>query len=208
MVVETKYTRHTYSYLALRRAVGVIGICLPFVLMLSVYIIFKGPFIHESISHYYYTKMGDVFVGAICAVALFLFFYSGYDKWDNWAGNIAGFSALGVALVPTTEKGVTTTAGMIHFAFAAVFFLTLAAFSLFLFTKKAPDPTPQKLKRNKIYIACGLIMLACLAAIIVYFNFFQDENNPTSFVFWAETIALVAFGFSWLTKGETIYPDE
>ena len=58
MVVETKYTRHTYSYLALRKAVGWIGILLPFVLMLGVYLIFKGPFIHESISHYYYSKMG------------------------------------------------------------------------------------------------------------------------------------------------------
>jgi hypothetical protein len=27
-------------------------------------------------------------------------------------------------------------------------------------------------------------------------------------VFWAETIALVAFGVSWLTKGEAIYPDK
>jgi hypothetical protein len=27
-------------------------------------------------------------------------------------------------------------------------------------------------------------------------------------VFWAETVTLVAFGVSWLTKGGTLYPDK
>jgi hypothetical protein len=36
--------------------------------------------------------------------------------------------------------------------------------------------------------------------------FFQ-EKKITSLIFWAETIALVAFGVSWLTKGGSIFPD-
>ena len=86
------YAQHTYSYLALRKAVGWIGIVLPFVLMFGA-LLLKDEVIQESISHFYHTKMGDVFVGALCAVALFLFFYSGHDKLDNWAGNMAGFFA-------------------------------------------------------------------------------------------------------------------
>ena len=88
---KDKYSRHTYSYLALRKAVGWIGILLPFALMLGVILIFKGEIIQESISHYYHTEMRNVLVGALCAVALFMFFYTGYDKWDDWAGNVAGF---------------------------------------------------------------------------------------------------------------------
>jgi len=74
MDLNEKYSRHTYSYLALRKAVGWIAILLPFTLMLGVFLIFKGEIIQESISHYYHTDMRNVFVGAICAIALFLFF--------------------------------------------------------------------------------------------------------------------------------------
>jgi len=205
---ELNYTRHTYSYLALRKAVGWIGILLPFTLMLGVFFIFNEEIIQESISHYYYTEMGDVFVGALSAVALFMFFYTGYNIWDNLAGFVAGFSAIGVALFPVTEVGASDLIGKIHFTSAAVFFLTLAVFSLFLFTKKGPDPTPQKLIRNRIYVICGLIIIACMIALAIYINFIQTENSKSSFVFWTETVALVAFGVSWLTKGETLYPDK
>jgi len=74
MEKENKYSIHTYSYLSLRKAVGWIGMSLPFVLMLGVILIFNGNLIQESISHYYYTGMRNVFVGALCAVGLFLFF--------------------------------------------------------------------------------------------------------------------------------------
>lgn len=203
-----KYLRHTYSYLALRKAIGWIGILLPFTLMLGVFLIFKGEIIQESISHYYHTGMSDVFVGALCAVALFMFFYSGYDKWDDWAGNVAAIFAICVAWFPATEVGASDLTGKIHFTCAALFFLTLAIFSLLLFTRKGSNPTPQKLTRNKIYIICGLIMIACLVAIVIYMNFIHNDNQGSSFVFWAETVALVAFGVSWLTKGGTLYPDK
>ena len=204
------YSRHTYSYLALRKAVGWIGILLPFILMLGVVFIFKGEIIQESISHYYHTSMRNVFVGALCAVALFMFFYSGYNKWDNWIGNAAGLFAIGVAWFPTAEAGSSNPAGKIHLACAAVFFLLLAVFSLFLFTKKKKKETPtkQKLARNIIYRACGIIMITCLISIVIYFNFIHANYPESSFVFWAETVALIAFGVSWLTKGETLYPDK
>ena len=124
------------------------------------------------------------------------------------AGNIAGVFALGVAWFPTTEVGSTDLTGKIHLTFAILFFLTLAFYSLILFTKKGSDPTPQKLRRNIIYITCGLIMIACLIAMLVYFAFLKDSSSETSFVFWGETIALIAFGVSWLTKGGTLYPDK
>jgi Mn2+/Fe2+ NRAMP family transporter len=203
-----KYSQHTYSYLALRKAVGWIGVLLPFVLMFGVLLTNKGEIIQESVSHYYYTNMRNVFVGAICAIALFLFFYSGYNKWDDWAGNLAGLFAVGVSWFPTTDVGPTTLIGKIHFICATLFFLILATFSLFLFTKKSMNPTPRKLTRNKIYIICGIAMIACLITILIYYNFTYDDESKSCFVFWAETIALIAFGISWLIKGGTLYKDK
>jgi hypothetical protein len=198
----------TYSYLALRKAVGWIGILLPFVLMLGVLLIFKGEAPLTNISLYYHSGMRDVFVGAICAIALFLFFYKGYSKWDNWAANLAGLFALGIALFPTDKEGMSTWTAKVHFLCAAIFFLILAGYSLFLFTRREPNPTKRKLTRNKIYIVCGSVMIVSLAAIMIFFSFFEPDHPQSCFVFWAETAALVAFGISWLTKGGTLYPDK
>lgn len=205
---QNRFEILTHSYVALRKSIGWIGILLPFVLAIGYIAIFNGEGTEPSISHYYYTKMRNVFVGSLCAVALFLFFYRGYEKRDDWAGNIAGFFAIGVAWIPTTEIGPPDLLGNIHFACAAIFFITLAYFSIFLFTKSAPgvEPTQQKLARNKIYVGCGIVMIACLLAIVLY-SLLKNEDTSSSLIFWAESIALVAFGFSWLTKGEAIFPD-
>jgi hypothetical protein len=198
----------TYSYLALRNSLGWIGILLPFVLMIGMLLIFNGNAIQKTISQYYYTGMRDVLVGALCAIALFLFFYKGYNKWENRAGNIAGLFAIGIAWFPTTETDPQNFTGKVHFFCAAAFFIILALFSIFFFTRKVPHPTRRKLKRNLIYVACGLTMIVCLASIIIYFSFFHSDNADSHFVFWAESLALIAFGVSWLTKGGTLYPDK
>ena len=51
-------------------------------------------------------------------------------------------------------------------------------------------------------------MLACLIIILVYKILQKENTHETSIVYWGETVALVAFGVSWLTKGEAIYPDK
>jgi len=51
-------------------------------------------------------------------------------------------------------------------------------------------------------------MIVCLSGILVFLVFFAKSNPQSRFVFWVETIALIAFGISWLTKGGTLYPDK
>jgi succinate dehydrogenase/fumarate reductase cytochrome b subunit len=211
MELEERYSRLTHSYLDLRKTVGLIGIALPFVLMGGLRLFFNAEETPTSISHYYHTSMGDVFVGALCAVALFLFFYSGHDKKDDWLGNIAGFFAIGVAWFPTTKMaGDLDTTGIIHYTCAAIFFLCLAVFSLVLFTKTKTENgikqemSTQKKARNMIYKGCGIIILLCLVAIVLHKSF----GIHASLVFWAETVALAAFGLSWLTKGEAFFTDK
>lgn len=201
------YKLHTYSYLALRKAVGWIGILLPFVLMFGDFLVFKGSFPQPSISLYYHTPMRDLLVGGLCAVALFLFFYSGYNKWDNYTGNFAAIFALAVAWFPASQPGTGGIINAIHFTAAALFFITLACFSLFLFTRRDENPTPEKLKRNIVYIICGIVMLACMMLMLIYFMI-TGHSGTSAVIFWAETIALIAFGVSWLTKGGSLYPDK
>ncbi len=206
-----KHSEHLdkiYSYLSLRKAVGWLGILLPLVLSLGAIMIFGENSIRHNISVYYYSRMRDVFVGTLCAIALFLFFYKGYDKWDNRAANLAGLFALGIALFPTVPEGKYNISATIHFISAAGFFTILALMSLYFFTRTKPAPTRQKLIRNKIYIICGLIMAASAGAVPLFLLFLRQKWPDSTFVFWAESVALVAFGISWLTKGGTLYPDK
>lgn len=202
------------SYLGLRKAVGIIGFSLPFVLAFGK-ILLQGPAIQDSISGYYYTDMRNVFVGSLCAIGVFLMSYRGYDWKDEISGRLACVFAVGVALFPTIpDTGATSRdklIGALHWSFAALFFLTLAYFSLALFTKTAPDknPTRQKIQRNRVYRVCGYTILACIFFIVVValptVKTLVERLTP---VFWLESIAIVAFGVSWLTKGETILKDQ
>ena len=201
------------SYLQLRKAVGIIGVVLPFVVALGK-IVLQGPGIQHSISAYYYTDMGNVFVESLCAIGVFLMSTRGYDKRDRIAGYIACILAIGVALFPEAPAGATSqqkTIGMLHWTLAALLFLTLAYFSLFLFTETNPEkkPTDQKLQRNKVYRACGYTILGSILLIFVLTRP-QIETHVESLtpVFWLESLAVVAFGVAWLIKGETILKDK
>ena len=80
-------------------------------------------------------------------------------------------------------------------------------FSIYLFRKKAPDGivTIQKEKRNRIYLACGLIMIICITGVILSCFVFMPLAKKYCLVFWLEAIALVSFGVSWITKAEFLY---
>ncbi len=204
------------SYLSLRMFVGIIGISLPFVLAFG-NMLFNGWGIMSSISSYYHSTMGDVFVGALCAIGVFLWSYRGYDKIDRIAGNLACVFAAGVAFFPTLPDNPadltpnSQTLSYIHYAFAAGLFLILAFFSLYLFRLSDPNQecTPQKQVRNKIYAVCGVIILLCIALIAIVSLLFPETSpvHRLDPVFWLEAVAVCSFGFSWLVKGETILAD-
>lgn len=201
------------SYLGLRKAIGTIGTALPFVLAFGK-ILLESPGIQSSMSAYYYTVMRDVFVGSLCAIAVFLMSYRGYERQDYVAGKLACLFALGVAFFPTAPD-VDPTArekivSMAHSLLAMAFFLTLAYFSLAQFRKTDPrkPPTPQKLRRNMVYTVCGWTILACILLIAVMALLPGDAPvKRLDPVFWLESLAVVAFGVSWLTKGEAILKD-
>jgi uncharacterized membrane protein len=211
---ETRGESLIISYMTLRRLVGFLGIALPFVLVIGGWLIF-GVGQQSSISSYYYTPMRNVFVGTLCVIGFFLLSYRGYERKDNIAGNLACLFAVGVALFPTApDANVSPRAaiiGHVHLTFAAAFFATLIYFSLCLFTKTAPDarPTRQKLRRNAMYKACGYVMAVCMLTIlaITLIPGARQALQAYASVFWLEGLAVIAFGISWLTKGEAILGD-
>lgn len=194
------------SYLGLRKAVGIIGFLFSTVLVLGTLIIGKDDVFQRSISMYYHTHMRDAFVGILCAEALFFFSYTGYTWIDNLAGDLAAIFALGIAFCPTSN----TLIGTIHLISALLFFSTLIYFSLFLFTKGSSNPTKRKKHRNIVYRICGYVMVACIVSIVFYFVLpagIKLRLEALHYVFWFETIALWAFGISWLVKGEFLLKD-
>ena len=81
---------------------------------------------------------------------------------------------------------------------------------MFLFTKSKGGMTEAKKKRNIVYRACAVVMVACLVLISVYLAWLKNSFPNLEHlhpVFSFEAIALFAFGFSWLTKGEALLKD-
>ena len=205
---KNEHLQQVISYLTLRRLLGILGVLFPVILLLGCYVFGKCGEIQPSISEYYYTNMRDVFVGILFAIGLFLFSYKGYEKTDHLAGNFGCVFAVGVAIFPTLSPNPVIST--LHLISATLLFLVLAYFSLFLFTKskKVAKPTKQKRRRNRIYRVCGLVMLGCILLLFLIFAFFSKPGSDLlryKPVFWLESLALWAFGISWLTKGEVLW---
>jgi hypothetical protein len=211
------------SYLTVRKIIGILGFFLPLMLAAGSMILGSCDEIQPSISNFYHTAMRDVFVGYMCALSIFLLSYKGYDLTDRIVSALAGTFGLVLALLPTTFKTPLLPCniqcdvmhpnyiGVIHLVSAGLFLLSLAFFSLFLFTKGETYVSPQKLIRNRIYTIVAYIMFACIGILILFFALPEslrkslEDFKP---VFWLEAIAIMAFGVSWLVKGGLFFRDE
>ena len=215
MINPTKADSHLLiSYLTLRKLIGILGFTFPLILLFGG--LFLDNTIQTSISYYYHTSMHDIFVGILCIVAAFLLAYRGYERKDAIAGNIAGISAIGVAMIPTTLKDNPTeiqeTLGYLHLVFATGYFSSIAYFCIFLFTKSDGKKVTQRKKQcNSIYRACGYTILVSLVMIILYTVTPDTITTPLAYlkpIFWLEAIAISAFGLAWLIKGEAILKEK
>jgi len=216
----------TQSYLELRKAIGILGMALPFILLIGG-LIFGNKSLQYSISHYYHTNMRDFFIGLLFCISLFLVTYQGYKWYDNLITVIIGITGFGTALFPSLigkaskciEPVSTDYIGMFHLHYevsniihgisAISFFLLLAINSFVIFTKSNNVPmTENKKKRNLIYRICGIIIFISLIALLIfYLTIGLEKMICYKIPFFIETIMLLAFGFSWLVKGETFYKD-
>lgn len=196
------------AYTYLQRAVGVIAVLLPPALILG-HLALGGKALLGSISAYYYTHMGNVFVGSLCALAVFFLSYNYRPirsfELDSLLSRCASATAVGVAIFPTAA---TATAGVgdrivstLHLVSAGALFGLLGVFAHFRFTKtgKSGAMTPEKQRRNLLYRTCGKLMFVSMALVLVS-NALKAPSSWHSLL-WLETICIEAFGVSWLVKG-------
>jgi hypothetical protein len=205
------------SYLALRKAVGAVALGLPFAVSIPIFILHQK--IQTSISAYYYTGTGNLFVGSLCAIGMFMLCTRGYDSKDEIAGLFSAMCAIGVAMCPTTpEFGASChqyDVGIAHYAFAAALFLTLSYFCLVLFKMSAEGHTVtrKKKQRNVVYTVCGIVILVSLVLLPTLTLLLDNHHKKYLFAgiapgIFFETTSLLAFGVAWLIKGETFLKDE
>ena len=218
------------SYMSLRKLIGICGMALPVALAIFP----KRPTsfflgLEPSISDYYYTNRGDFLVVLLSILSIFLFTYKGYNTIEKMLTRLAGVCALGVAFVPTQVKcekcafSVHTLEGGVlgniageglHLICAGTFLLCLAyiSFKYFPQTDAATlanqgNKLTQKGKRNIIFRLCAWVIFGCVGLLLLYFLLKPDlKSFPIIFVL--ETVAVEAFGISWLTKGEGLLPDK
>jgi len=225
--MNTKATRDdsqlVLSYMGLRKMIGYIGVGLPFALAVGrMLLTWNDQNYPGSMSGYYYTPMRDVFVGSLCAIGVSMFSYCGYDIRDKIAGRLACAFAIGVAVFPVRPDENFTAGqemiGRVHLASATLLFATLAYFCLGLFTQTHANRsmTIEKRRRNSVYKVCGWIIIAAILLIALsewlflnpYSPFIASAVKDYTPVYWLEAAAVVAFGVSWLTKGEAILADD
>ena len=128
-------------------------------------------------------------------------------------GSVAGASAFGLSIFPTTPEGGAhatgwvATAGALHLMFPTILFSLLAVFCLVLFIKSGSEPTKEKKIRNRIYQICGWLIVGCIvAAGVAGFALSTDIRAQWRPLFWLESVAVLAFGVSWVVKGEIAVP--
>ena len=227
----------------MRIAIGVLGMALPFALLIGNYIINEADILNSntfiahkencyrqytadgwfksSISHYYYTTVGELFTGILTAVAIFMLCYKGHPLRDtdririsdNLATNIAGIAAICVAWFPTSAKECITdnvrtflsseTTANIHYASAALFFGALALMCMVNFRRTNVSGFAMG-RYSTLYLLCGIgILFFMLCAFLCGQVFYEKGSflDRIHSVWICETIMLLLFGFSWLVKG-------
>jgi hypothetical protein len=159
------------SYMTLRKAIGWIGVCLPFAVFVGNWVIFSHHIgaclvpisnkLPDSLSGYYYSHMRDTFVGGMWAAGVFLIFYRGSDRLERWVTNFAGLFAIGIALFPTTpptsESLQTNSCGPV--------------------TPIALQPAPNGSAIGIVHVAClcGLMTMIALMAWRFTRSYSSDE---------------------------------
>ena len=204
--------------LTLRRMIGLLGTLLPFVLLFGGYLSHPPVLMRKSISAYYYTEVGYLFVGVMLATGAFLVCYRGYSvprvgsqcrlctllrKWcpcirDDGLTSVAGLLAILVAVLPATvHHQEPTLVNYAHWVFAAGFLLSTALMSHCQFT------LGQDTKNHRLYRGCAWVILAAIIVILVdYLVGGPLKRMVPTIVWWLETLAVSAFGLSWLVKSQ------
>lgn len=218
------------SYLTIRIAVGVIGILLPVLLILTEAVLLDDPVrIRGSISAYYHSPARDLLVAGLSVTGFLLITYmAGQRRTLDFAlSTVAGVTVIGVAFVPTMRPGLVATdvrcgstspapagcspvqqhlgetlTATIHFACAGIFIVSLAAIA-FLFAYRETRFRGSA-GRARTQAGCGLAILLAVAVVAI------GESADIRFgdltpLYLGEVASILAFGVSWLLAASALF---
>ncbi len=213
------------TYFTLRVALGVLALALP----LAVYVAgrwLQGLPLQPSISAYYHSDARDILVGSLCAIGCGLIAYKGFGRDEDWALNLGGALACGIALFPTNpikalhcilpsctgnclvlSGQLDRTAdiaidSMLHVPVAVSFYLVLGYVMIFC-SYRTLYLVPPKARRWYLaaYPTLGFVFVASIVVAFVFGRFVvaaTDCQDHT--VFWVEVAGIIPFGVFWLLK--------
>jgi hypothetical protein len=203
----------------LRSGVGVIGILLPFALIIGNLIVDGKLSFPSSMSSSYYTHTRNLFVGLLCALGVFLIFY-----WPTLLQGLftcfAGICALLVAFDPTAPApGMGTEPAWInylHHSAAGALIGTLGLFCWVVFISYSLDAKEEGVgrsktwwhravkslkppSRNSVYLICGFLILTS-GGFALYTGIWPTGwSTGWSSLYLFEAMAVWAFGVAWIT---------
>ena len=192
------------TYFTLRLSMGLTALAFPILLSLGGWVVADLPY-QPSLSDYYYTRMGDVFVGMLIAIGASLTVYAGYSRQEDRVLNMAGVLAVIVALVPpfrelpaghTWEPLLTSSA--LHGTAALAFFAAIGWVCIFR-SRDTLELIPNELvvrRYRQLYGLIGVLMIIAPVTAVI----FSAVLNDGRMVFWAEAFAVWVFAAYWLTK--------
>lgn len=221
----------TQAYSRIRKAIGYCGILIPSMCVgLSLFNECAGTLL-PSISHYYYTIIGDAFVGVLFALGLFLVLYRSVFKveslrrWENRWTNLAGVLAMIVAFIPTNPEGGSCyhiylsdasyreaygILGNLHLPAAGLMIVIFGIISYHFFPRDA-NTGELNSENKKIYRVCAWIIFISIGILVLYFmdSVFNGGRilsflEKIKIVFVMECTSIGAFAFSWLKKGRAV----
>ena len=211
---QTDIQKHiTQTYINLRIGISVMALLLPVILFFGAWI--SDNFEAQgSISAYYHTPLRNLFVGILISIGSFLYLYKGFSEKENFALNIAGALAIGIALLPTRipEEIVNNypdllppepfTAYVPHVICAFSFFAAIAYVCIYRSddtVQLIQDPSTQKRYRN-LYRAYGTLMIGLpLFAGVLSLLAVREFA-----IFIVEFVAVWVFAAFWLTKSREV----
>ncbi len=200
-----RFRKHVSStYFTLRLSMALSALVFPVVLSLGGWVVADLAY-QPSLSDYYYTRLGDVFVGMLVAIGASLTVYAGYSRQEDWVLNLAGVLAVAVALIPPLRDLPPcqsclplVTSSFWHGAAALAFFGAIGWVCIFR-ARDTLELIPNELvvrRYRQIYGLLGALMIAAPIGALVL----SAVLDAGRMVFWAEAFAVWVFAAYWLTK--------
>jgi len=201
------------SYMRLRFGLAVLSFLFPISLLVLGWC--YGIDSQNSMSAYYFAQPSSAdlkysfpmrvwFVGILWAVGMFLYFYKGFSRTENVFLNIAGISAIFVALFPMavdTDKcpgcGVNDWT-LVHAVAAGTLFFCMGIVA-WACTDETLVMVPDWKRELLRWIYSTLATAMWIAPIVVFVLVWGGRKNHPG-IYWAELLGVVIFATYWAVK--------